>query len=73
MLISDQTPWQGLAAKKAGWDLPLGNPSSFGDVIAQTAGWDQQAFDQWERASWQYARDFIQNPELIKQYLDLFI
>ncbi len=73
VLISDQTPWQGLAAKKAGWDLPLGNPSSFGDVIAQTAGWDQQAFDQWARASWQYARDFIQNPELIKQYLDLFI
>jgi len=28
-LISDRTPWRGLAARKAGWDLPLSDASAF--------------------------------------------
>ena len=28
-LISDQTPWRGLAAQRAGWDLPLDAPERF--------------------------------------------
>lgn len=72
VLISDQTPWLGLAAKKAGWDLPLTDPAAFGRAIAEIAQWDQAHFDQWAQAAWQYAHHFIENPELQRQYLKLF-
>jgi glycosyltransferase involved in cell wall biosynthesis len=33
VLISDTTPWRGLAAIRAGWDLPLQDPTAFAAVI----------------------------------------
>jgi glycosyltransferase involved in cell wall biosynthesis len=72
VLISDQTPWLGLAAKKAGWDLPLADPGAFGQAIEEIARWDQAIFDEWAQAAWQYAHQFIKNPELQRQYLKLF-
>lgn len=37
VLISDQTPWRGLAAAHAGWDLPLGDAESFVAAIRRMA------------------------------------
>lgn len=44
-LISDQTPWRGLEAAQAGWDLPLDNPQAFiGALQAMAAaGPEEQA------------------------------
>jgi glycosyltransferase involved in cell wall biosynthesis len=72
VLISDQTPWLGLPARKAGWDLPLTDPGAFARVTEQVGEWDQDHFDQWARAAWSYAHDFIRNPELQNQYAKLF-
>jgi glycosyltransferase involved in cell wall biosynthesis len=72
VLISDQTPWLGLNSKKAGWDLPLNNISEFSKVIEESAGWDQHQFDEYGRGAWQYAHQFITNPDLIKEYHNLF-
>ena len=72
VLISDQTPWLGLAAKKAGWDLPLAEPDKFTEAIEVAAGWDQNSFDAWAEGAWQYANAFIKNPEIHSQYLQLF-
>jgi glycosyltransferase involved in cell wall biosynthesis len=72
VLISDQTPWLNLAAQKAGWDLPLTDPATFAQVIGQVGSWDQSVFDQWALSAWQYAHEFIKNPELTRQYLNLF-
>jgi glycosyltransferase involved in cell wall biosynthesis len=72
VLISDQTPWLGLTAQKAGWDLPLNDPSAFTRIVDETAGWEQASFDQWARSAWEYARHFIENPELQRQYIQLF-
>ncbi len=72
VLISDQTPWLGLEAKKAGWDLPLNKPAQFVKVIEEAAGWDQQHFDEWAQGAWQYAHSFISNPKLHSQYIQLF-
>jgi|ERR1035437_5426526 glycosyltransferase involved in cell wall biosynthesis len=33
VLISDQTPWRGLEALEAGWDLPLSDPERFREVL----------------------------------------
>ena len=72
VLISDQTPWLGLTAKRAGWDLPLGDPAGFAGIVEETAAWDQGRFDEWARAAWEYARKFIENPDLQRQYIQLF-
>ncbi len=37
VLISDQTPWRGLEARRAGWDLPLGDPAPFAAALAAMA------------------------------------
>ncbi|HEY4205311.1 MAG TPA: glycosyltransferase family 4 protein [Puia sp.] len=72
VLISDQTPWLGLPARRIGWDLSLGDPGAFARVVEEAATWDQQQFDDWAQAAWEYARQFIKNPELQNQYLKLF-
>jgi glycosyltransferase involved in cell wall biosynthesis len=72
VLISDQTPWLGLAGRKVGWDLPLNEMDVFARVIEQMAEQDQQAFEEWARSAWSYAFNFIENPELQGQYLKLF-
>lgn len=72
VLISDQTPWLGLAQQHTGWDLPLADPAAFTRALEEAAGWDQRQFDEWAQSAWQYARTFIQNPELQGQYLKLF-
>jgi len=72
VLISDQTPWLGLAAGRSGWDLPLGDPGAFTRALEEAARWDQQAFDEWAFGAWEHAARFIKNPELHDQYLRLF-
>jgi len=72
VLISDQTPWLGLASRQVGWDLPLQDPAGFARAIEEAAGWDQARFDQWAQAAWTYAHNFIKNPDLQAQYLTLF-
>jgi glycosyltransferase involved in cell wall biosynthesis len=72
VLISDQTPWLGLANRKAGWDLPLNNTEGFTRALETAATWDQADFDGWAHSAWQYADHFIKNPELHAQYLKLF-
>jgi glycosyltransferase involved in cell wall biosynthesis len=33
VLLSDQTPWRGLAERNAGWDLPLSDPAAFAAAL----------------------------------------
>ncbi len=72
VLISDQTPWLNLAKVNAGWDLPLTQPDKFTEVIESFANFDQQEFDEYAQAAWNYANNFISNPTLISQYKLLF-
>lgn len=72
VLISDQTPWLQLTAQHAGWDVALNQPEKFAQVIDEIASWDQARFDEWAQGAWQFARLFIENPALKKQYLNLF-
>jgi hypothetical protein len=72
VLISNQTPWTGLAAKRVGWDFPLNQPELFSDALQKAVYWNQDEFNEYARNSWEYARSFIQNPEIIKNYLNLF-
>ncbi|OQP49445.1 glycosyltransferase family 4 protein [Niastella populi] len=72
VLISDQTPWLQLAQKKAGWDVALSEPERFAQIIDEMASWQQGQFEEWALSAWHFARLFIENPALKKQYLNLF-
>jgi glycosyltransferase involved in cell wall biosynthesis len=41
VLISDRTPWRGLEARGAGWDVPLHERSRFTAVLRQVADMDE--------------------------------
>ena len=43
VLVSDTTPWRGLAQAQAGWDLPLAEKGRFAAVIEDFAGQPQAA------------------------------
>ena len=72
VLISDQTPWLQLAEKNIGWDLPLSVPDKFSKIIEQMAAANQEVFDIYANAAWQYAHHFIESNKTKNQYANLF-
>ena len=65
VIISDQTPWRNLAAVKAGWDIPLNDEASLVKALKQGCEMDQQTFNAWSRAAFDYANGIFNNPQLI--------
>lgn len=59
-LISDQTPWRGLAAKTAGWDLPLGDPAPFVQALETYAALGPEARAQWRQGARACARAYVE-------------
>jgi glycosyltransferase involved in cell wall biosynthesis len=72
VLISDQTPWKGLEASKAGWDLPLGSPAIFGETIGKASVFDQEEYNGWCRSARQYIEEYMNSLNLKEAYLKLF-
>jgi glycosyltransferase involved in cell wall biosynthesis len=46
-LISDQTPWRGLEAVHAGWDLPLDRPAAFVAALQRVADMGPDEHARW--------------------------
>jgi glycosyltransferase involved in cell wall biosynthesis len=59
VLISDRTPWQGVAAYGAGWDVPLEDPAKFRAILQECIDMNS---DEWQRTSAQ-ARAYALLPE----------
>ncbi|MBN8697671.1 MAG: glycosyltransferase family 4 protein [Bacteroidetes bacterium] len=72
VIISDQTPWKGLAEKRIGWDFPLSEEHSFVDSIKVINRFDQSAFNTLSNHAFQYSEKFINNPEILEQNRYLF-
>lgn len=56
VLVSDQTPWRGLEAAGAGWDLPLTSPAAFTRVLEAVAAMDADEHARWSRRAAEYGR-----------------
>lgn len=72
VIISDQTPWKGLAEKNAGWDLSLDRSDSFSEAIQCAIDWKQEAFDRYASGALRLSTDFRMNSDDIKNYHLLF-
>lgn len=71
VLISDQTPWRGLAARKAGWDLPLDNPQAFVDVIEAFARMSADERAKWRAGARAMAEDYYANNNAAEEIRDM--
>lgn len=72
VLISEHTPWKNVEALKIGWELPLSEKQLFLNKIEDAANWDQDQFNKYCTASWQFAHNYNKDSSLKKQYLELF-
>ncbi len=71
-IISDMTPWIGLEALKAGFDVPLTEQKRFEEVLNKVIGMDADEFKTWSEGTRAFASGFINNPELMKQSIHIF-
>lgn len=72
VLVSDQTPWRGLAAAGAGWDLSLNDSSSFVAAIEIIAAMDSGELNKWCKRAWQYCHSYIEKSNIKEQYTKIF-
>jgi glycosyltransferase involved in cell wall biosynthesis len=72
VLVSDQTPWRNLTAARVGWDLPLQQKDAFINALQQAVEFDQQQYDAWSLASWNFAGSYNNQIDLKEQYYNLF-
>jgi glycosyltransferase involved in cell wall biosynthesis len=72
VLISDQTPWRGLQAAGAGWDLSLDRPEDFRQAIEEAAGFSQEEYQARCLTTWNYIRNYIAQQDLKEEYIKLF-
>lgn len=71
-LISDQTPWRGLTAARAGWDLSLDRPDAFRAAIETAADFDQQEYDEWCGCTRRYVEAWLARLNIKDEYKKLF-
>ncbi len=66
VLISDRTPWRGLARAGIGWDLPIdAGYEAFRDAIAEALQRREKEGAAWRRRVCSYASRVLLKPELI--------
>jgi len=72
VIISDQTPWKNLKKENVGWDLSLHDLSAFASAIDKAAVMDQQEYAQMSNAAYDFAKKYMNDPEIVKQNRHLF-
>ena len=72
VIISDNTPWQELQAKFAGFDLPLNKPEQFVEALEKICKMDQHEYNKWSDGAYAFAKSVIDNQEKIEQNIKTF-
>jgi glycosyltransferase involved in cell wall biosynthesis len=66
VLVSDQTPWRGLASRRVGWDLPLAAPESFRAAIGELVGMDGATFAEWSERAREFGAACAADPAVVE-------
>ena len=72
LLVSDRTPWRGLAAEHAGWDLPLDRPEAFTETVERLCAMDQAEYDGWSAGARERAMRHLDDKASVEASLRLF-
>jgi glycosyltransferase involved in cell wall biosynthesis len=72
ILISDQTPWRNLEAIGVGWDLPLGTPERFVEVLQNCIDMGSEELEVMRRNAMAYGREKAADEEVLQQNRSLF-
>lgn len=72
VLISDNTPWNNLAKKGIGWDLPLSQPALFIKSIEYISSISSDEFLEMRKKILDFAFEYSNNPALINLSKKLF-
>lgn len=67
VLISDQTPWQGLENQLIGFDIQLEDHAGFRAAIDRLAAMDQVEWELWAKSSWRFAEAYLDRGNLAKE------
>lgn len=73
VLISDRTPWRGLEAREAGWDLPLDDLERFQQVIDRYARASDAEKLRRSRAAARLGTEHLHDEEAVQRNVDLFL
>lgn len=73
VLVSDRTPWRGLASRQAGWDLPLEEASAFRQRLQWLLEQDEQGWEPWSHGARRLGLAQQQSDEILRQNEELFL
>lgn len=68
VIISDTTPWRGLEAARAGWDVRADDIDKLRDAIMAAVQLDQAGYDLLSRGAWSFAKSRIADDSVIASY-----
>lgn len=72
VLVSDQTPWRGLEARRAGWDVPLDDPKPFAAVLRTCIAMTAVELETWSEGARRLGREILEDPALDAAYRAVF-
>jgi glycosyltransferase involved in cell wall biosynthesis len=72
VVISDRTPWRGLARLGAGWDLAVEEPTEFVSVIERLVAMPDEEHRLWSQNAGKLAREYQEDPVPVAQTRELF-
>ncbi len=73
VIISDQTPWRKLKKDKLGYDIAIKNEKDFNEAITHFINMSQEEYAQWSKSSFDFAKTFSENPNVVEQNKALFL
>ena len=72
VIISDQTPWKGLANEGIGHDIPLQQPEAFTSELEFFADLDDTSHAEFSKKAYTFALAYCDNPEMLGENKRLF-
>ena len=72
VLISDQTPWQGLEEKGVGWNLPLDRPEMLRKALQRCVDMDNGEYTKWSARARTFGLHVSRDDKVVEQNRGLF-
>lgn len=72
VILSDTTPWRGLADEGIGWDLPLEEPDKFRKALQQMVDMDNKEYQHMAARAREFGIAFVKDHSRLEAYHALF-